>query len=118
MMAVMVQAVVAIGLALSGRFDELTDYVVFAAWIFYALVTGAIFVFRIRNTNADRPYRVPGYPVLPAVFLIASVLLLGNTLVTQPADCIKGLCFILAGIPVYFYFRARKRNEAAAQKKN
>lgn len=110
--AVAIQGAISCALALSGTFDQLTDYVVFASWIFYALVTGAVFVFRRRHPDANRPYRALGYPVLPAIFLVASVLLLGNTLVTAPRESGIGLIFIVAGIPVYFWFKARRAARA------
>lgn len=103
--SLLVQCVIACALALQGSFDQLTDYVVFASWIFYALVTASIFVFRKRLPNADRPYRVPGYPWLPAIFILTSLLLLANTIYTSPKDCAIGLGFILAGIPVYYWFK-------------
>ena len=106
--AVVVQALIASVLALSGTFDQLTNYVVFASWIFYALATGALFIFRFRHPDMPRSFRVPGYPFLPGVFLIASILLLGNTLMTSPQESVIGLGFILSGVPVYFWFKRGK----------
>ena len=111
--AVVVQGAWACVLAMSGTFDQLTDYVVFASWIFYALVTSGLFVFRRRMPNADRPYRTPGYPFLPIIFLVCSVLLLVNTLVTSPRESLIGLGFIVAGVPVYFAFAKWGRKPAA-----
>ena len=104
-LAVIVQGLWACVLALSGTFDQLTDYVVFASWIFYALVTSGLFVFRIRHPEWPRPFRTPGYPWFPILFLICSGLLLVNTLVTSPRESLIGLGFILLGIPAYFGFR-------------
>lgn len=106
--AVVVQGVWASALALSGSFDQLTDYVVFSSWIFYALVTASLFVFRKRMPHAERSYKAWGYPILPALFIITSLLLLMNTLVTSPKESMIGLLFILSGIPVYYLF-LRKR---------
>lgn len=103
--AVVTQAVISCALALSGTFDELTNYVVFASWIFYALATASLFIFRKRQPGMSRPFKVPGFPWLPGVFLLASVLLLGNTLMTAPRESAIGLVFILSGIPVYFWFQ-------------
>jgi basic amino acid/polyamine antiporter, APA family len=111
--AVIVQGVWACVLAMSGTFDQLTDYVVFASWIFYALVTSGLFVFRRRLPNAHRPYRTPGYPWLPIIFLICSLLLLANTLMTSPRESLIGLGFIVAGVPVYFAFAKWGRKSAA-----
>ncbi|HEU4534830.1 MAG TPA: APC family permease, partial [Polyangiaceae bacterium] len=96
-------------LALSGSFDALTDYVLFGSWIFYALVTASVFLFRKRLPHAERPYRAWGYPVVPALFLVASALLLGNTLLTASRQALVGLALIGAGLPVYYFvFRNRR----------
>jgi APA family basic amino acid/polyamine antiporter len=96
-------------LALSGSFDALTDYVLFGSWIFYALVTASVFLFRRRLPHAQRPYRAFGYPVVPALFLVASALLLANTLYTSPRQALVGLALIGAGLPVYYaFFRDRR----------
>ncbi|HXH73523.1 MAG TPA: amino acid permease [Bacteriovoracaceae bacterium] len=108
--SVIVQGCVSILLALSGTFDQLTDYVVFSSWIFYAMVTGVVFVLRKRLPNAERPYKTLGYPVVPLIFMILAVLLLINTLYTNPLGSSIGLAFILAGIPVFFIFRKMKSN--------
>lgn len=106
--SVIVQGVVSIVLALSGTFDQLTDYVVFSSWIFYAMCTGVVFVLRKKRPNAERSYKTVGYPIVPAIFLILATLLLINTLITNPQGSGIGLAFILAGIPVYFVFRKLK----------
>jgi APA family basic amino acid/polyamine antiporter len=104
-------------LALSGSFDTLTDYVIFAAWIFYALNTASVFIFRRRQPEAERPYRTLGYPVLPILFLLAAGWLIFNTLMATPRQALIGLGIIALGLPIYFYW-ARKnpvvlRGEAA-----
>jgi APA family basic amino acid/polyamine antiporter len=106
--SILVQAFVATALALSGTFDQLTDYVVFAAWIFYLMVSSSLFVFRKKYPAQPGMYRVPFYPVLPIVFGIVSLWLLGNTLWTSPRESITGLIFILSGIPAYLWFRRKK----------
>jgi basic amino acid/polyamine antiporter, APA family len=103
--SIMVQACVAIMLALSGTFDQLTDYVVFSAWIFYAMVTGVVFTMRKRRPDLHREYKAIGYPVLPAIFIVVGILLLINTIYTSPTSTMIGLGFILSGMPVYFYFK-------------
>jgi APA family basic amino acid/polyamine antiporter len=106
--SIMVQASVSIMLALSGTFDQLTDYVVFSAWIFYAMVTGVVFRLRKTKPNIVRDYKALGYPVLPAIFIILGVLLLINTVYTSPQSTLIGLGFILSGIPVFYYFKKNK----------
>jgi APA family basic amino acid/polyamine antiporter len=100
---VLFQGVWASILALSGSFDTLTDYVVFGSWIFYALITSSIFIFRKRYPNAERPYKAWGYPVVPVLFLLVAGWLLINTMVTSPERSFIGIGLILLGLPVYYY---------------
>ena len=90
-------------LALSGSFDTLTDYVIFGSWIFYALVTSSVFVFRRRFPDAERPYRAWGYPIVPVVFLLVAAWLLLSTLINNPGQSVTGLLLIVLGLPVYYY---------------
>jgi APA family basic amino acid/polyamine antiporter len=104
-----VRAVVAQGvwsgmLALSGSYDTLTDYAIFALWLFYGLTVASVFIFRRRLPDANRPYRTWGYPVVPVVFLLVTVWLLINTLMTAPVQTMIGLGLILLGLPVYLYW--------------
>jgi APA family basic amino acid/polyamine antiporter len=102
--ALVVQCIWACVLALSGSFDTLTNYVIFAAWIFYGLNSAAVFIFRRTLPDAERPYRTLGYPVLPAVFLLAAVWLFVNTLIATPREAVIGLAIIALGLPVYWYW--------------
>ena len=72
-------------LAASGTFEQLLTYVVFVGWIFYALGAACVFVLRRTQPDAARPFRVPGYPWTPLLFIVAAVALVGNTIATQPA---------------------------------
>jgi APA family basic amino acid/polyamine antiporter len=101
--ALVFQGVWAAVLALSGSFDTLTDYVIFGSWIFYALATSSVFVFRRKMPNAERPYKAFGYPVVPIVFLLVAGWLLINTLMTAPTQALMGIFLILLGLPVYYY---------------
>jgi APA family basic amino acid/polyamine antiporter len=105
--ALVFQGLLASILAMSGSFDTLTDYVVFGSWIFYALVTMSIFVFRRRFPDAERPYRAWGYPVVPVVFLLVAGWLLINTIMTSPTQSLAGIALIILGLPVYYYFNSR-----------
>jgi basic amino acid/polyamine antiporter, APA family len=100
-------------LALSGSYDQLTDYAIFALWVFYGLAAASIFVFRYRMPDAERPYRTWGYPVVPAVFLLVTVWLLVNTITTAPVQSVIGLGLMAMGLPVYAYW-ARKAGKAEA----
>ncbi len=101
--ALLFQGIWACVLAISGSFDTLTDYVIFGSWIFYALVTASIFVFRRKYPDAERPYRAFGYPVVPVLFILVAGWLLVNTLVSSPKNSIIGLLLIALGLPVYYY---------------
>ena len=97
-------------LVLSGTFDQLTDMLIFAVYIFYGATATGVFILRRRMPDAHRPYRVWGYPVVPAIFILFCVGLFFNTIITQPREALIGLALIAAGIPAYFLFR-RKHEE-------
>lgn len=107
--AVMFQGILATILALSGSFDTLTDYVIFGSWIFYALVTSSVFVFRRRYPDAERPYRAWGYPVVPVLFLFVAGWLLYRTIIDSPTQSLAGLLLIGIGLPVYYFLNSRYR---------
>jgi APA family basic amino acid/polyamine antiporter len=109
--AVIAGAVWSAALAATGTFEQLLTYVVFVGWIFYALAAASIFVYRKRMPDAVRPYRVPGYPLTPLLFIAAAGALVVNTLVTQPARAAVGLGIVLLGAPAYLAWRARARGE-------
>ena len=104
-LAVIVQAVWAMALALSGTFSQLLTYVVFTGWIFYALGAASIFVLRRKYPDAPRPFRVPGYPFTPLLFVIASTIIVINTLFTQPRLALVGVACVLSGAPAYLIWR-------------
>jgi basic amino acid/polyamine antiporter, APA family len=101
-------------LTLTGTFDTLTDYAMFAAWIFYGLATASVFIFRKRLPNTERPYRTWGYPVVPVVFIAVTIWLILNTVWTAPQQSLIGLAWILLGLPLYWYWQ---RKGAAAKEK-
>jgi len=106
--ALIVQAVWAAVLALSGTFDQLTDLAIFAFWLFYGMVTAAVFVFRWREPDAPRPYRTWGYPVVPALFVLVTIYLIVFTIKNAPLQSLFGLLIIALGLPVYWYFVRKK----------
>jgi APA family basic amino acid/polyamine antiporter len=81
----------------SSSFDILTDYAIFGLWIFYGLVTAAVFILRRKMPDAERPYRAWGYPVVPMLFLLATALLLGTTLLGVREDAANGLSLMMRG---------------------
>jgi APA family basic amino acid/polyamine antiporter len=108
--ALVVQGFWACVVALSGSYDTLTDYAIFALTLFYILVAGSVFIFRRRQPDAERPYRVWGYPVVPIVFLIASTWLIVMTILNAPRQSAIGLGLILLGLPVYWLLLRRRGN--------
>jgi APA family basic amino acid/polyamine antiporter len=110
--ALILQCVWACVLVLSGSYDKLTDYVIFAAWIFYALNTASVFYFRWKLPDAERPYRTLGYPVVPALFLMVALWLLFNTVLANPTQSLTGLVIIALGLPIYYYWASRQSAES------
>jgi len=112
--AIVVQAALSIILLLlGGNFRQFFSLAIFAEWLFYMIAGSTIFVFRRRDPLARRPYRVWGYPVVPALFVMASALLLYYTFTDNLRNSTLGCLAILAGIPL-FYFFAQKRKKATA----
>lgn len=98
-------------LALSGTFEQLLTYVVFVGWIFYALGAAAVIALRISRPEAPRPFKVPGYPVTPLLFVIAAAAIVGNTIYSQPGRAAVGIGMVLLGAPAYQLWR-RQRGSA------
>jgi len=107
--ALIIQAVWACILTLSGTYDQLFTYVVFAAWIFYALGAAGIFIMRRKMPNPERGYRVPLYPVVPLVFVAVATWFVVNTLLVQTADSVVGALLLLAGVPFYIHWKRQIR---------
>lgn len=98
-------------LVFSGSFEQLTNMLVFAQFIFYGLVITGVFVLRLKMSDADRPYKVIGYPVVPLLFIIFCIVLVSNTLLEKPWESGLGLFLISLGIPVYFHLRSKDRSQ-------
>lgn len=97
-------------LTLSGRYEELYTYVIFASWILYGMTTASVFVLRRKRPDLSRPYRTIGYPVLPALFVLAAAFLVAVTLVHSPRESGMGLLVVAAGFPFFLYWKARRRS--------
>ena len=106
-LAVAASAVWAAVLALTGGFEQLFTYVVFASWIFAALAAASVFVLRRTRPDAPRPFRVPGYPLTPALFISAAVAIVANTVAARPVQALIGLAIVTTGVPAYFLWRRR-----------
>jgi len=96
-------------LIFSGTFDQLITYFIFIMWIFYGLAVGAVLVLRAKRPEWSRPYKTRGYPITPILFLFAAALLLINTLNNSAYESLAGLGLLVLGIPVYFYWRPKRR---------
>src|SRR5262249_13696074 len=130
--SLLLQASWSILLLFSGTFDTITDTLIFVSWIFYAAGAYGVFVLRRKEPEAPRPYKVPGYPYLPAIFVIFAVTFLILTVyhdvasyhaaaaAGKPAiiNCAFGSLLVLLGAPVYFFYKSKqldavKHQEAA-----
>ena len=100
--ALVVQAVWASLLCLTGTYGNLLDYVVFAVLIFYILTVAGLFILRRTRPDAERPYRAFGYPVVPALYILAAAAIAVDLLILKPAYTWPGLGLVLLGLPVYF----------------
>ncbi len=94
-------------LVLSGTFDQLTDMVIFAVFIFYGATTLGVFILRRKMPDAHRPYKVWGYPIVPVIFILFCIGLIFNTIIARPREAAIGMILILTGIPVYFFLRRK-----------
>jgi APA family basic amino acid/polyamine antiporter len=106
--ALVAQALWACVLALSGTYSDLLDWVIFAQLLFYVLTISAVFLLRRTRPDAPRPYRAWGYPIVPAGYIVAAVLLMIDLLIVKPRNSWSGLAIVLAGLPVYA-LTARRR---------
>jgi APA family basic amino acid/polyamine antiporter len=104
------QSVWACILVLSGTFDQLTDMIIFAVFIYYGATTLGVFILRKKMPDAPRPYKVWGYPIVPAIVILFSAALFVNTIFSRPREAAIGMIFMLIGVPLYFLFKARQRN--------
>ena len=107
--AIAFQGAWAIVLTLTGRYGDLLDYVVFGDWIFFAAVASTVFVFRSREKRGSEGsalrFRMPGFPLLPIVFILAALYVVVGSVASNPANALKGSALILLGVPVFLFWR-------------
>lgn len=115
--SLVVQGIWASLLTLTGTYDQLFTYVIFASWLFYALGTFGIFVLRRKRPDSPRPYKTVGYPFVPIAFVIVAIWFVYNTVITDPRDSLIGLGLVMLGVPAYIYWK-RTRNRPAAGAQN
>ncbi|MEO5998815.1 MAG: amino acid permease [Chitinophagaceae bacterium] len=102
------QCVWACLLVLSGSFDQLTDMIIFAVFIYYGATTAGVFILRKKMPDAPRPYKVWGYPIVPAIVILFCGALVLNTIFSRPREAAIGVVLMLTGVPMYWWFN-RKR---------
>ncbi len=105
--AILLAMVLGVGFVLTRTFEQLADTFVLSIWPFYGMAIAGLYRLRRLRPDLPRPYKVPGYPVLPAVFVLGVVYLVGNALITDPLWTSVTFAIVLAGIPVYYVFFAR-----------
>jgi APA family basic amino acid/polyamine antiporter len=105
--AILTLGIWAMILTFSGTFDQITNYVVFTSWGFYALTAVAVIVLRRKLPDAERPYKAWGYPYATIAFVAVTVWFLGNVAVNETRDAVIGIVLLLIGLPLY-YFWAKK----------
>jgi APA family basic amino acid/polyamine antiporter len=113
--ALLIQGVWASILTLTGTYDQLFTYVIFAGWIFFVLGAIAVFIIRRKNPTANRAFRVPGYPYVPLLFVLVATWFVINTLVEQTADSLVGLLLLLIGIPFFLYWKSQVRRAPSTE---
>src|SRR5579863_8818438 len=117
--AIIVQGIAATIIALSGRYEQILNYVVSIDFISFALTAASLFVFRHRDTataaNAEEfRYRVPGHPYTTSLFVLACAAIVATTIITYPTNSVFGFIILAAGIPVYLYWSRKPRVAATA----
>lgn len=109
-LAIVIQSVWAIALALTGTYAQLIDYVVFADWIFFGLAGVSLFIFRRRFPLSERDdgvFRTPGYPFVPAVFVLVAILIIASVLWTNPRGSLMGIGILVLGVPAYLFWQRK-----------
>lgn len=108
-LAIVLQSTWAVALTLTGTYGQLLDYVVFADWIFFGLTVASVFVFRRTRPGAPRPFRTWGYPVTPALFVMAAVAIVISVIRVSPVQSAIGVALMAAGVPAFYYWQRTSR---------
>jgi len=109
--SLVVQGIFSSVLVMSGSFDTITDYVIFATWFFYMLTALGVIVLRKKMPDAPRPYKVIGYPYTIWFFVIFSFVFLMNSLISDTENAAMGTILIMTVLPLYFFWKYFKKNE-------
>ncbi|GAC1489772.1 MAG: amino acid permease [Gemmatimonadaceae bacterium] len=112
---IVIQAVWAVALALSGTYGQLLDYVVFGDWIFFGLIVATLFAYRRRDARTGitpNVFRVPGYPVVPALFVIVAAYVVVSVIWSNPRNALLGVLLIALGVPAFLFWRRQSKAQA------
>jgi APA family basic amino acid/polyamine antiporter len=112
--AILAQSVWALVLLISGSYETLVDYAMFALWLSYGLMIAGVIILRRKQPHQPRPYRMWGYPVTPILFIAITVWFLVNMLWTRPVPSLASLILIASGIPVYFVWARREQRKQSS----
>ena len=107
--SLLIQGIWSVALVLSGRYDQLFTYVMFMMVLSYVLTVAAVFILRRKMPDAHRPYRCTGYPWLPALYVILGSIWAINAVVERPKEAGAGIAIVLAGVPLYLFWRRQKK---------
>jgi APA family basic amino acid/polyamine antiporter len=111
-LAILVQSTWSCILALTGSYEQLANYVVFADWIFFGLTVATVLAFRRKVPLTARPpdaFRAPGYPVVQILFVLVAAAVVASTIGAAPSSAAKGALLLALGVPVYYWYAARTR---------
>lgn len=109
--SILIQSIIAGIYCFIGNFDQLTDFAVFSVWIFFTVAMYGVFVLRQKAPDLERPYKVPLYPIIPAIALLGGLYILISTLLSNPTNALMGIGLTVIGIPVYWYVSKSYGNE-------
>jgi APA family basic amino acid/polyamine antiporter len=112
------QCVWASVLVLSGTFDQLTDMIIFAVFIYYGATTLGVIILRKKMPEAPRPYKVWGYPIVPAIVVLFCLVLFINTIMSRPREAAIGMVLMLTGIPMYWWFKRSNKQISSEEHLN
>jgi basic amino acid/polyamine antiporter, APA family len=114
--ALAVQGIWSVLLCLSGTYGDLLDYVIFAVLIFFTLTILAIFILRKKRPDIPRPYKAFGYPVIPALYILTTIVIMIILLIYKPDYTFPGLVIVILGIPVFYLWRYQSRKNGTLEK--
>lgn len=107
-----IQLIIASIMMLTNAFDAITNMLIFVIWLFYCMAFAAVMILRKREPELKRPYKVPGYPVIPIIALLGGLFILVNTLFTQFTLAAIGIVATAIGIPFYYYLKGKYHFDA------